>query len=75
MNYRDIALLGIDVGFSKYRPTTGIAWIANGTFGAAKTHTDWERRRKNLPPATMFSVIAIDGPLVPGNAGYPRPDV
>ncbi|RVI43994.1 DUF429 domain-containing protein [Sinorhizobium meliloti] len=62
---RNINLLGIDVGFSRSRPTTGIAWSANGTFGAAKTHTDWKRRQQHLPAATTFSVIAIDGPLVP----------
>nr|WP_210333343.1 DUF429 domain-containing protein [Ensifer sp. ENS01] len=62
-------MLGIDVGFSRSRPTTGIAWSANGTFGAEKTHTDWERRRQHLPAATTFSVVAIDGPLVP--AGSP----
>lgn len=60
-----IALLGIDVGFSQSRPTTGIAWSKNGEFDAAKTYTDWERRRLHLPPATNFSIIAIDGPLVP----------
>ncbi len=69
MNYGDIALLGIDVGFSKSRPTTGIAWSASGTFGAAKTYTDWDRRRQHLPGATTYSVVAIDGPLVP--AGSP----
>ncbi|MBY3447984.1 DUF429 domain-containing protein [Rhizobium laguerreae] len=65
MKLNDINLLGIDVGFSKSRPTTGIAWSTNGTFGAVKTHTDWERRRQQLPSVTVFSVIAIDGPLVP----------
>jgi len=65
INLDKLPLLGIDVGFSKSRPTTGIAWSADGTFGAAKTHTDWERRRVYLPPSTNFSVIAIDGPLVP----------
>nr|WP_246806837.1 DUF429 domain-containing protein [Ensifer sp. ENS04] len=61
--------MGIDVGFSRSRPTTGIAWSSNGTFGATKTHTDWERRRQHLPATTTFSMIAIDGPLVP--AGSP----
>ncbi|WP_246726913.1 hypothetical protein [Rhizobium laguerreae] len=61
MKLKDINLLGIDVGFSKSRPTTGIAWSTNGTFGAVKTHTDWERRRQHLPSITAFSVIAIDG--------------
>ncbi|MGO4112377.1 DUF429 domain-containing protein [Rhizobium ruizarguesonis] len=65
MGLRDIDLLGIDVGFSNSRPTTGIAWSSAGTFGAGKTHTDWERRRQHLPSSTNFSVIAIDGPLVP----------
>lgn len=64
ININETALLGIDVGFSKSRPTTGIAWSDNGEFGAAKTHSDWERRRQHLPPATSFSIIAINGPLV-----------
>lgn len=60
-----IALLGIDVGFSKSRPTTGIAWSNNGEFGAARTYSEWERRSQHIPASTTFSVIAIDGPLVP----------
>ncbi|MBX4954734.1 DUF429 domain-containing protein [Rhizobium lentis] len=60
-----IALLGIDVGFSRSRPTTGIAWSKDGAFTAARTHTDWHRRSQHIPPATTFTVIAIDGPLLP----------
>ncbi|WP_353404901.1 hypothetical protein [Brucella sp. NBRC 13694] len=60
-----IALLGIDVGFSKNRPTTGIAWSKNREFGSARTHSDWDRRSRCIPSTTTFSVIAIDGPLVP----------
>lgn len=60
-----IALLGIDVGFSKSRPTTGIAWSKGGAFKAARTHSDWQRRSQHIPAMTTFSVIAIDGPLVP----------
>ncbi|MBB2835845.1 UNVERIFIED_ORG: putative nuclease with RNAse H fold [Rhizobium esperanzae] len=63
-----IALLGIDVGFSKSRPTTGIAWSKNGEFGSARTHSDWERRSRYIPAATIFSAIAIDGPLIPVGA-------
>lgn len=59
------ALLGVDVGFSKSRATTGIAWSKNGEFGAARTHSDWERRSQHIPASTKFSVIAIDGPLIP----------
>ncbi|MDQ0390685.1 DUF429 domain-containing protein [Labrys monachus] len=69
MTLADINLLGIDVGFSGSRPTTGLAWSVGGAFGAARTHTDWERRRLHLPAAASFRVIAIDGPLVP--AGSP----
>lgn len=65
IDLNQIALLGVDVGFSKTRPTTGIAWSNAGKFDAARTHSDWERRRLHLPPSTSFSVIAIDGPLVP----------
>ncbi|RVG71907.1 DUF429 domain-containing protein [Sinorhizobium meliloti] len=65
MDLDSIALLGIDVGFSKSRPTTGIAWSKNGEFGSARTHSNWERRSRHIPAATTFSVIAIDGPLVP----------
>lgn len=60
-----INLLGVDVGFSKTRPTTGIAWLQGQNFGASRTHSDWERRSRCIPEATVFSVIAIDGPLVP----------
>jgi predicted nuclease with RNAse H fold len=65
VDFDQIALLGIDVGFSKSRPTTGIAWSKHGEFGAARTHSDWERRSQHIPASTKFSVIAIDGPLVP----------
>lgn len=65
MDLNQIALLGVDVGFSKTRPTTGIAWSNAGKFAAARTHSDWERRSRHLPPGTQFAVVAIDGPLVP----------
>lgn len=68
MILNETALLGIDVGFSKSRPTTGIAWSSRDGFGVAKTHTDWERRRGHIPPVMSFRVIAVDGPLVP--TGY-----
>jgi hypothetical protein len=61
-------LLGIDVGYSRSRPTTGIAWSLGDDFDSAKTYTDWERRRWHIPPSTTFAVIAIDGPLTPPGA-------
>jgi hypothetical protein len=58
-------LLGIDVGFSKKRRTTGIAWYVEGEVDAIKTYSDWERRQQQLPVRGLFAVIAIDGPLLP----------
>jgi len=68
MNLQEINLLGIDVGFSDSRPTTGIAWSLSGKIDAARTHTDWQRRERVLPPGASFTLIAIDGPLVSQNA-------
>lgn len=59
MKLNEINLLGIDVGFSQTRPTTGVAWSQDGKISSARTYTDWERRSAHLPPDTTFSVIAI----------------
>ncbi|MBB1250204.1 DUF429 domain-containing protein [Rhizobium sp. G21] len=64
MNFDEINLLGIDVGFSATRPTTGIAWSVAGEIDAARTFTDWERRKLAAPSGALFNVIAIDGPLI-----------
>jgi hypothetical protein len=61
-------LLGIDVGFSKHRPTTGIAWCIEDRVEAIRTYSDWERRRRQLPDIESFSLIAIDGPLLPAGS-------
>ncbi|WEX88915.1 DUF429 domain-containing protein [Sinorhizobium garamanticum] len=61
-------LLGIDVGYSLSRPTTGIAWCVDGNLGCARTHSDWDRRQRHIPESTTFSIIAIDGPLMPPDA-------
>ena len=64
MDFDKINLLGIDVGFSESRPTTGIAWSVRGKIDAARTHTDWKRRELTLPKGAVFTVIAVDGPLI-----------
>jgi hypothetical protein len=61
----NVALLGIDVGYSLRRPTTGIAWIAGEELQIAKTHTERIYRERYLPKNVSFAVIAIDGPLLP----------
>jgi hypothetical protein len=68
MNFDELNLLGIDVGFSKVRATTGLAWSLAGEIGAARTYTDWPRRERALPPDTSFDVIAIDGPIIENRA-------
>src|SRR5207244_9132325 len=49
VNLDHCAILGIDVGFSARRATTGIAWVVNGEVEAVWTHSDWPRRRLELP--------------------------
>lgn len=68
MKLDNLPLLGIDVGYSRSRPTTGIAWSVGDDLDAAKTYTDWDRRRRHIPPSAIFAVIAIDGPLTPPGA-------
>jgi hypothetical protein len=64
-----VSLLGIDVGYSKKRATTGIAWMLHGNVGAERTHTDAERRLSKIPkPQGGYRTIAIDGPLLPAGA-------
>jgi len=68
MSTANLALLGIDVGFSKDRRTTGIAWSVDGKVEAIKTYSHWERRRQQLPAIASFAIIAVDGPLLPDGA-------
>jgi len=73
---RDKVLLGVDVGFSKSRASTGIAWYASGRFEAAAVKSDKEARLACLPSRFCADVAALDGPLVPqrseGSSDSPR---
>lgn len=61
-----ISLLGIDVGFSESRATTGMALSVFGEIHTHRTFTDKARRLDCVPRgASPFAMIAIDGPLVP----------
>ena len=68
VNLDHCAILGVDVGFSARRATTGIAWVVDGEVEAVRTHSDWPRRRLELPTSQSFDMIAIDGPLLPDGA-------
>jgi hypothetical protein len=60
-----VALLGVDVGFSKTRETTGIACLDDDRLILARAGTPWEFRKAKLPCGFKPSVLAIDGPLLP----------
>jgi hypothetical protein len=61
-------LMGIDVGFSKTRPTTGIACLECDQLSGGRAGTAWESREAKIPKGFHPSVIAIDGPLLPVGA-------
>lgn len=58
-------LLGVDVGFSKTRDTTGIACLDCNTLHVWKARTSWEARKARIPAGFQAEVIALDGPLLP----------
>ena len=58
-------LMGIDVGFSTSRPTTGIAFLNRDQLHLVRARTEWKSREATIPKGFQPSVIAIDGPLLP----------
>jgi predicted nuclease with RNAse H fold len=66
VDWRNVSLLGIDVGFSERRKTTG---IASYTFGQqARLHcvgSSPRDRAEVLLDRPLYDAIAIDGPIVP----------
>ena len=58
-------LMGIDVGFSKTRRTTGIAILEGDQLSLERAGTSWESRKAKIPDGFQPSVVAIDGPLLP----------
>jgi hypothetical protein len=61
-------LIGIDVGFSKTRRSTGIACLEGDHLTLERAGTAWESRVAKIPKGFHPSVIAIDGPLLPSDA-------
>ena len=57
--------MGIDVGFSKTRQTTGIAFLDGNHLSLDRAGSAWESRRTQIPTGFQPSVIAIAGPLLP----------
>jgi hypothetical protein len=58
-------LMGIDVGFSTTRPTTGLAFLNHDQLHLERTGTAWKSREAIIPEGFHPSVVAIDGPLLP----------
>jgi hypothetical protein len=60
-----LALLGVDVGFSRTRKTTGLAWFAGSTIETALTGSSGPERSRSLPRDVRFSIVVLDAPVVP----------
>ena len=61
-------LMGVDIGFSVVRPTTGIACLQGNQLFLARAGTSWESRQSAIPRGFQASFIALDGPLLPQGA-------
>jgi hypothetical protein len=57
-------LMGVDVGFSATRPTTGIACLDGDRLAVACAGTSWMTRHTQIPAGFRPDVIAFDGPLI-----------
>lgn len=66
------ALLGVDVGFSEQRRTTGLAWFSNGGVQTTITGSSWSERERDLPAGITFRLAALDAPIVPDRGAGPR---
>jgi hypothetical protein len=64
------SFMGVDVGFSKTRPTTGIACLEGDELSLERAGTRWKSREAQIPTGFQPSVIAIDGPLLPLGADH-----
>ncbi|HLW69803.1 MAG TPA: hypothetical protein VKS22_04190 [Candidatus Binataceae bacterium] len=57
-------LMGVDVGFSATRPSTGIACLDGDRLSVACARTSWASRCAQIPEGFRPSIIALDGPLI-----------
>jgi Protein of unknown function (DUF429) len=58
-------LMGVDVGFSKTRRTTGIACLDGDNLHLSLAGSSWEDRKQQVPFGFEPDVIAVDGPQLP----------
>jgi predicted nuclease with RNAse H fold len=68
IDWRNVSLLGIDVGFSERRKTTGIASCRPGReISLHCVGSLAEHRASVLRNGSLYHAIAIDGPIVPAS--------
>ncbi len=66
VDWRNVSLLGIDVGYSDKKKTTGIAIFENGgLIGPFCVGSSFAARREVIEKYAPFDEIAIDGPILP----------
>ena len=66
LDWQNVSLLGIDVGFSRARATTGIAVYERGSLRSlCCVKSSSKDRAAVLPSASKFDAVAIDGPVLP----------
>ncbi len=59
--------MGIDIGFSTSRASTGVAWYTSGRFGVHAVKSGKAQILDCLPKSFCADVAALDGPLVPNS--------
>ena len=66
VDWQNVSLLGIDVGFSKTRATTGVAVYERGSLRSlCCAGSSAKDRAAALHSDSSFDAIAIDGPILP----------
>ena len=65
-------LLGVDVGFSLTRKTTGLAWRVGGRIEVSIAGSSWQLRQSVLPKGVQFSLAALDAPVIASEEILPR---
>jgi len=56
--------IGLDVGFSKTRRSSGVACLSDGKLSVGCATASWESRAELLGDCTIAQVVAIDAPIV-----------
>jgi predicted RNase H-like nuclease len=58
-------IIGLDVGFSQDRPTSGVAHLDSTSLRLGHATSEWSSRERVLGPINTVEVAAVDAPIVP----------